>query len=108
MAARSMGPLTISFGLVAIPLKRYTATQSAGSISFNLLHKGRSPRLRQQYVCIKHGTVVERDEMVKGYEFAKDQHMQCTPAESHVLEEVGTHAVEISECVSIESIEPVD
>ena len=107
MAARSMGSLTISFGLIAIPVKLYTATQSAGSISFNLLHKGCGSRLRQQYVCIKHGTVVERDDMVKGYEFAKDQYVQFTPEEIKALEEVGTHAVEISEFVSIESIDPV-
>lgn len=108
MAARSMGSLTISFGLIAIPVKLYTATQSAGgSISFNLLHKGCGSRLRQQYLCIKHGSVVERDDMVKGYEFAKDQYVQFTPEEIKALEEVGTHAVEISEFVSIDSIDPV-
>lgn len=107
MAARSMGSLTISFGLIAIPVKLYTATQSAGSISFNLLHKGCGSRLRQQYLCIKHGSPVERDDMVKGYEFAKDQYVQFTPEEIKALEEVGTHAVEISEFVSIDSIDPV-
>ncbi len=107
MAARSMGSLTISFGLIAIPVKLYTATQSAGSISFNLLHKDCGSRLRQQYLCIKHGSVVERDDMVKGYEFAKDQYVQFTPEEIKALEEVGTHAVEISEFVSIDSIDPV-
>jgi DNA end-binding protein Ku len=107
MAARSMGSLTISFGLIAIPVKLYTATQSEGAISFNLLHKGCGSRLRQQYVCIKEGKVVERDEMVKGYEFAKDQYVQFTPEEIKALEEVGTHAVEISEFVSVDSIDPV-
>src|SRR5438874_13632228 len=70
MAARSIGSLTISFGLVAIPVKLYTATQSGNAISFNLLHKGCGSRLKQQYVCLKDGSIVERDEMVKGYEFA--------------------------------------
>ena len=56
MAARSIGSVTISFGLVAIPVKLYTATQSANAISFNLLHKGCGSRLQQQYVCLKHGT----------------------------------------------------
>src|SRR5690606_40483962 len=78
MAARSIGSLTISFGLVAIPVKLYTATQSSGTISFNLLHKDCGSRLKQQYICLKHGTVVERDDMVKGYEFAKDQYVQFT------------------------------
>jgi DNA end-binding protein Ku len=107
MAARSIGSLTISFGLVAIPVKLYSATQSSNAISFNLLHKGCGSRLKQQYICAKEGTVVERDAMVKGYEFAKDQYVQFTPEEIKALEEVGTHAIDISEFVPIESIDPV-
>jgi len=107
MAARSIGSLTVSFGLVAIPVKMYTATQSAGAISFNLLHKDCGSRLKQQYVCIKDGSVVERDDMVKGYEFAKDQYVAFSPEEIKTLEEVGSHAVEISEFVPIASIDPL-
>jgi DNA end-binding protein Ku len=107
MAARSIGSLTVSFGLVAIPVKLYTATQSANAISFNLLHKTDGSRLKQQYICQKEGVVVERDEMVKGYEFAKDQYVLFSPEEIKALEEVGTHAVEISEFVPIESVDPV-
>src|SRR6266478_4245485 len=107
MAPRSIGSLTVSFGLVAIPVKLYTATQSANAISFNLLHKTDGSRLKQQYLCQKEGVVVERDEMVKGYEFAKDQYVLFSPEEIKALEEVGTHAVEISEFVPIESIDPV-
>ena len=107
MAARSIGSLTVSFGLVAIPVKLYTATQSANAISFNLLHKSCGSRLKQQYLCQKEGVVVERDEMVKGYEFAKDQYVRFTPEEIKALEEVGTHSVDISEFVPIESIDPV-
>jgi DNA end-binding protein Ku len=106
-AARSIGSLTISFGLVAIPVKLYSATQSSGAISFNLLHKDCGSRLKQQYVCLKHGTLVERDDMVKGYEFAKDQYVTFKPEEIKALEEAGTHAVEISEFVPVESIDPV-
>jgi DNA end-binding protein Ku len=107
MAARSIGSLTISFGLVAIPVKLYSATQSGNSISFNLLHKDCGSRLKQQYLCLKHGSVVERDEMVKGYEFAKDQYVSFTPEEIKALDEAGTHAVEITEFVPVESIDPV-
>ena len=106
-APRSIGSLTISFGLVAIPVKLYTATQSTGQISFNLLHKECGSRLRQQYVCQKDGQIVERDDMVKGYEFAKDQYVAFTPEEIKALDEVGTHSVEISEFVPIESVDPV-
>lgn len=107
MAARSIGSLTISFGLVAIPVKLYSATQSQNAISFNMLHKACGSRLRQQYICQKEGTIVERDDTVKGYEFAKDQYVQFTPEEIKALEEAGTHAIEISEFVPIESIDPV-
>jgi DNA end-binding protein Ku len=106
-APRSIGSLTVSFGLVAIPVKLYSATQSTGQISFNMLHKGCGSRLKQQYVCQKDGQVVERDDIVKGYEFAKDQYVVFTPEEIKALEEVGTHAVEISEFVPVESIDPV-
>ncbi|MDE2136413.1 MAG: Ku protein [Gammaproteobacteria bacterium] len=106
-AARSIGSLTVSFGLVAIPVKLFTANQSSSAISFNLLHKADGSRLRQQYICQKDGEVVERDAMIKGYEFAKDQYVQFTPEEIKALEEVGSHAVEISEFVPIESIDPV-
>jgi DNA end-binding protein Ku len=104
---RSIGSLTVSFGLVAIPAKLFTATQSSSSISFNLLHKTCGSRLRQQYLCQKEGVVVERDDMVKGYEFSKDQYVRFNPEEIKALEEAGTHAVEISEFVPIESIDPV-
>ena len=106
-AGRSIGSLTVSFGLVAIPVKLFTANQSSNAISFNLLHKTDGSRLRQQYICQKDGAVVERDDMVKGYEFAKDQYVRFTPEEIKAMEEVGSHAVEISEFVPIESIDPV-
>ena len=107
MAARSIGSLTISFGLVAIPVKLYTATQSSSAVSFNLLHKKDGSRLRQQYVCQKEGVVVERDEIIRGYEFAKDQYVHFTAEEIKALEEVGSRSVEISEFVPIESVDPV-
>jgi DNA end-binding protein Ku len=107
MAARSIGSVTISFGLVAIPVKLYSATQSGNAISFNLLHKGCGSRLRQQYVCLKDGSIVERDQMVKGYEFAKDQYVTFEPEEIKALEEAGTHSIDITEFVPIESVDPV-
>src|SRR5216110_2223459 len=107
MPPRSIGSLTVSFGLVAIPVKLFSATQAGNAISFNLLHKTCGSRLKQQYVCQKEGVLVERDDMVKGYEFAKDQYVRFSPEEIKAFEEVGTHAVEISEFVPVESIDPV-
>jgi DNA end-binding protein Ku len=107
MAARSLASLTVSFGLVSIPVKLYSATQASSAISFNLLHKTCGSRLKQQYLCQKEGVVVERDDMVKGYEFAKDQYVMFTPDELKAMEEVGTHTIEITEFVPAESVDPV-
>jgi len=107
MAARSIASLTVSFGLVSIPVKLYSATEASRAISFNLLHRTCGSRLRQQYICIKEDVVVPRDEMVKGYEFAKDQYVMFTPEELKAMEEAGTHTAEITEFVPIEAIDPV-
>lgn len=107
MAARSIGSLTISFGLVAIPVKLYSATKSESSFSFNLLHNTCGSRLKQQYICQKEGVIVERDQMVKGYEFAKDQYVRFSNEEIKALEEAGTQSIDIQEFVPIESVDPV-
>ncbi|HEY0336518.1 MAG TPA: Ku protein [Burkholderiales bacterium] len=107
MAARSIGSLSISFGLVSIPVKLFSATEASRAISFNLLHKGCGSRLRQQYICVKEDVPVARDDMVKGYEFAKDQYVMFSPEELKALEETGTQSAEITEFVPIESIDPV-
>jgi DNA end-binding protein Ku len=107
MAARSIGTLTISFGLVAIPVKLYSATEASKHISFNLLHKTCGSRLRQQYFCVKEDVPVSRDEMAKGYEFAKDQYVMFSPDELKALEEAGTQTADINEFVPISAIDPV-
>ena len=107
MAARSIASLTVSFGLVSIPVKLFSATESTKAISFNLLHKGCGSRLKQQYLCVKEEIPVAREDMVKGYEFAKDQYVLFSPEELKALEEAGTGMAEITEFVPIESVDPV-
>jgi DNA end-binding protein Ku len=107
MPSRPIASVTISFGLVAIPVQVFSATESAGQISFNLLHKGCGSRLKQQYVCLKDGALVERPEMVKGYEFAKGQYVEFSPDELKALEAVGTNSIDIAEFVALESIDPI-
>jgi len=107
MAARSIASLTVSFGLVSIPVKLYSATEASRALSFNMLHKGCGSRLKQQYLCIKEEVPVAREDIVKGYEFAKDQYVMFSPEELKALEEAGTHSAEITEFVPIESIDPV-
>ena len=107
MAARSIASLTITFGLVAIPVKLYTATESARQISFNFLHKDCGSRLKQQYICAREDVVVPREEMIKGYEFAKDQYVMFTNEELKALEEAGTGAADVAEFMPISAIDPV-
>jgi DNA end-binding protein Ku len=107
MAARSVGSLTISFGLVSIPVKLYSATESSRAISFNMLHKDCGSRLKQQYLCVKEEIPVAREDIVKGYEFAKDQYVMFSPEELKALEEAGTHSADITEFVPLESVDPI-
>jgi len=107
MASRALASLTVAFGMVSIPVKLYSATQAQAGFSFNLLHRGCGSRLKQQYLCAREGVVVERADMVKGYEFAKDQYVTFTPEELKEMEEKGTQTIEISEFVPAESIDPI-
>jgi len=105
--ARSIASLTISFGLVAIPVKLYSATLSSERISFNLLRQRDGSRVKQQYIAVADGKPVERSEMVKGYEVAKDQYVMFSPEELKELEDATTHAIDIGQFVPLESVDPV-
>ena len=107
MAARSIASLTVSFGLVSIPVKLFSATEASRAISFNMLHKACGSRVKQQLLCVKEEIPVAREDIVKGYEFSKDQYVVFTPEELKAMEEAGTHMAEITEFVPIESIDPV-
>src|SRR5216117_2658532 len=107
MAARSIATLTVSFGMVSIPVKLFSATEASRAISFNLLHKACGSRLKQQYICVKEEVAVAREDMAKGYEFEKDQYVMFSPEELKALEEAGTHTADIAEFVPVESVDPV-
>src|SRR5262245_3851102 len=99
MAARSMATAFVSFGLVNIPVRIYTANQTSESISFNMLHKKCGTRLKQQYICPKDREIVERDDVVKGYEYSKDQYVLFSPEELKAVEEESTKTIAITEFV---------
>ena len=105
--ARAIASLSISFGLVAIPVKLYSATVSSERISFNLLRKKDGSRVKQQYGAVNDGELVDRTEMVNGYEFAKDQYVQFTSSELKALEEATTHSIDIGQFVPLDSVDPV-
>jgi DNA end-binding protein Ku len=106
MAARSIGTGTISFGMVSIPIRLYSAAEPSAAISFNLLDGKTKTRLKQQYVN-QAGEVVPRDQMVKGYEFAKDQYVAFTNDELKAMEEQTQKAIEITEFVPAAAVDPV-
>jgi DNA end-binding protein Ku len=106
MAARSIATLTLGFGLVSIPVKLFSATESSANVRFNLLTKD-GQRVRQQYISEKDGKVVERAEMVKGYEFEKDKFVLFEPSELKALEEGSSHVVDIVAFVPEKSIDPI-
>jgi DNA end-binding protein Ku len=107
MAARSIGNGTLSFGMVSIPIRMYSAGESSSAVSFNMLHDKCKSRLKQQYICPKDNEIVARDHTVKGYEFAKDQYVTFTPEELKAMEEEAQKAIEITEFVPAAKVDPV-
>src|SRR2546430_2287993 len=105
MSAHPLGSATLSFGLVSVPIKMFSTGESSAAISFNWLHKKDGARLKQQYVCSKDGDKVEKDEMVKGYEFTKGQYVIFKPEELKALEEKSTNTIEITEFVPAEQVD---
>jgi len=106
MAARAISSGTISFGLVSIPVKLYTAASSE-QVSFNMLHKKCTGRVKQQYFCPTDNEIVERTDMVKGYEYARNQYVVFTEEELKALEAERSSNLEITEFVALESVDLV-
>jgi DNA end-binding protein Ku len=105
MPARSIGTATISFGLVSVPVEVYSTGESAASVSFNMLHKDCGTKLKQQYVCPKHEVVVDRENTVKGREFAKGQYVTFTPEELKALDEKATNSIDVIQFLPLASVD---
>src|SRR5215469_12045470 len=106
MPARSIASLSLSFGLVSIPVKLYSATESSADVRFNLLAPDGS-RVKQQYVSETSGQIVERGAMNKGYEFEKDRFVVFTADELKALEDSASHMVEIVAFIPEKSVDPL-
>jgi DNA end-binding protein Ku len=104
MPARANSSATISFGLVSIPVKVYTANRSK-SVSFNMLHAKDKSRLKQQYVCATCSEPVESSDRVKGYEYAKDQYVVMSDEELKALERKSDRSIEIEEFIPMERVD---
>ena len=106
MAARAISSGTISFGLVSIPIKVYTATSSK-DVHFSMLHATDKSRLKQQYVCATCGEIVARNDTVKGYEYSRDQYVVVTDDELGALQKKTDQTIEIEEFVPIAKVDPI-
>ena len=106
MAARAISSGTISFGLVSIPIKLYTAA-SSGGIAFNFLHNRCGSRMKQQQLCPVCDEVVQRSDLVRGYEFAKNEYVRFENDELKTLEEETSKVIELEEFVPLEKVDPV-
>ena len=107
MPARPISSATLSFGLVSVPIQLYSSSEAKASISFNWLHKECGSRLKQQYVCKQDGKVVENDDRVKGYEFAKGQFVTFSKDELKALEQERSESIEVTEFVPAGQVDRV-
>jgi DNA end-binding protein Ku len=98
---------TISFGLVAIPVKLYTTGESSAGVSFNQVHKKCGTRIQYRYYCPTDDELVERNEIAKGYEFAKGQFVLFEDDELKALNPPATNAIEITEFVPLDKVDPI-
>ena len=105
MAARPNASATISFGLVSVPVQLYPASESQASVSFNWITTETGARLKQQYVDAKTGDKVEKEDMIKGYEFEKGRYVTFTPDEIKAMEEKGTGSIDIVEFVPLDKVD---
>src|SRR5580658_6959264 len=96
----------LTFGLISMPVKLFSGARSSG-ISFNMLHREDLSRLKQQYVCLADGKVVERSDIVKGYEFRKDEYVVIEPEEIKKIEPKTAKTMEILEFVKTSEVDPV-
>ena len=106
MAARAIATAAVSFGLVSIPVKLFTTVKSDSSIRFNQIAPDGS-RVKQQYVSASTGEIVPREEMKKGYEFAKGQFVTFTEEELSAIEAKSTGTIDIKEFVPYEGVDPM-
>jgi DNA end-binding protein Ku len=106
MPVRSIGSGAISFGLVSIPVNLYLAASSE-SPSFNLLHAECGSRIKQQRFCPACNKVVERQDLVRGYEVEKNQYVRVTDEELKALEGEASEAIEIFEFVPLAKVDPI-
>jgi DNA end-binding protein Ku len=97
---------SISFGLVNVPVKLFTAVQPK-DVRFNQLEAGTNSRIKQKRVSAQTGEEVSFDNIVKGYEIAPDRYVVITPEELEALDPKATHSIDIEDFVDLDQIDPI-
>jgi DNA end-binding protein Ku len=103
---RSIWTGAISFGLVNVPVKLYSAV-SKKTVRFHQLHEKDGVRIQQKRVCPADGEEVSYDQIVKGYEITPDQYVVVTPEELEAIEPRKTKTIDIEDFVDLEDIDPI-
>jgi DNA end-binding protein Ku len=96
----------LTFGLISIPIRLFSAARSE-RVSLNQLHKVCNTRIRQPLFCPTCNRNVERTEIVKGYEYDKDQYVLFNDEELDKIEPESAHSMEILEFVKLEEVDPL-
>jgi DNA end-binding protein Ku len=96
----------LTFGLISMPVRLYSGTRST-RIGFHMLHRDDLTRVKQQLYCPHDERVIERSEIVKGYEYRKGEYVVIEPEEIKKIEPKTAKAMEILEFVKEEEIDPV-
>lgn len=104
--ARALWRGTISFGMVTIPVKLFTATESQ-DVSFRQLHAADNSPIKLVRRCAADGTDLDPDEIVKGYEYAKDHYVLVDESDLEKLPIPSKHTIELTGFVASEEIDPV-
>jgi DNA end-binding protein Ku len=106
MALRPLRNATISFGLVNIPVRFYTATKSE-DVHFNLLHESCGTRVNRKWWCPHHEKIVESNELIRGYAISKNKYVTFTDDEIEALETDDNRALDITEFLDLSQIDPI-
>ena len=106
MALRPLRNATITFGLVNIPVRFYTATKSE-DIHFNLLHEKCGTRVNRKWWCPRCEEMIESSDMIRGYPVSKNAYVTFTDEEIEALETDENRALDITEFVGLDQIDPV-
>src|SRR5262245_25306488 len=96
----------LTFGLISMPVRLFSGARSS-SISFHMLHRDDLTRIKQQLYCPQDNRVVERSEIVKGYEYRKDEYVVVEPEEIKKIEPRTAKTMEILEFVKSSEVDPI-